>query len=367
MKTPYILRLFALFFPFFIFSQTTILCPGVPSEIHIEDINNIPTSVDNGDGTIELIHTEQYITDIFASYEIYDFYQTFPDSGSETFQKLYTIYSETKDLIVELQASVPSSVFQYGGVVNVFYEKTPLNSDLITFVDGKTFKLIKHCFDFSDMGIPCSENDQNVPTDFNLLVEFNYDALNDLLLAESIGLTPCGNSFSIAIAGKETTFNGNIQTWKSTPGIMSESSPDQPCYFFENKLYSFLNIACDNEYFVGLTGIIDYDSNYFILRADLATFSYEELTFEQHVMSINDNAFKTIKLIDTKESPYIHFTNIEDNEYSIEVYSVLGKSVVQKTTYQNNSISLDEFSSGLYFIKLSNADNHGKVFKYLKM
>jgi len=53
-------------------AQTTMLC-SLNESIFIEDSSNIPTVTDNGDGTITLLHKEQYITDIFAKYVIYEF------------------------------------------------------------------------------------------------------------------------------------------------------------------------------------------------------------------------------------------------------------------------------------------------------
>ena len=100
MRKNYISLLFFLFSAFFGFAQQTILCPEIITQIKIDDTNNIPTVNENGDGTITLIHTEPYITDIFASYVIYDFYQYSPNSNpnGELF-KYYSIAFQSKDLI----------------------------------------------------------------------------------------------------------------------------------------------------------------------------------------------------------------------------------------------------------------------------
>jgi len=121
------------------------------------------------------------------------------------------------------------------------YESSLINQELIVFLDKKTFGLKKYCADVPEIGELCQDNEESVPQDFSLKIEFNYDIVKNLLLATSKGLTPCANSFSIAFKGGE--LDNGLQLWKSIPEETSETTYDMPCHNIEQKLYSIFDIS----------------------------------------------------------------------------------------------------------------------------
>lgn len=347
-----------LFFSYLGLAQNTILCPIQEAIITIEDPVNIPSITNNPDGTITLTHSEAYITDIFANYVIHDLRLTYP-TGTGGLLKYYTIAFETKDLINDLNTNVPSSIF-----ITDSYESTPISNDIINFLDGQVFDLIKYCSDVPEVGEVCANNEQNVPNDFYLGIQFNYDVTNDLMQATIVGQTPCENSFSISLKGG--VINNRLQLWISNPGTTTETSYEDPCHQIENMLYGVLGISCFEESHYGDTGIdIVVMNDTFLLHRETTTFSTDILTFRDHRLSINDNHFETIKLISNYNSTYINFSNIDNENYSIEIYNISGKQILKNTPFNNNSISIESFATGMYFIKLHN-DKTSKVFKLVK-
>lgn len=342
---------------FLCFSQNAVLCPAQETYIKIEDNANIPMVSDNGDGTITLTHSESYITDLFANYLIYDFYQAYPSSTGEL-RKYFNVAFETKDLINELKASVPPEIF----LIDYIYDSTPISSDIISFLDGKKYHLTKHCSDVPEVGESCANNEVTVPTDFNLIIEFNYDATNDLILATSFGFTPCGNSFSIALKGG--TVDNTLQLWNSTPGTVTETYYEDYCHYIEYKLYSMLDIGCENSNYGDLNINLDTENNIFILGRPNMIFSTDFVTFEEYSLSSIENSLEHIKLFES--DAYLQISNTKNKNMSLAIFSVSGQQVLTKTPYQDHQIKIDNLTSGLYFIKITNLNNQPKVFKFLK-
>jgi len=101
------------------------------------------------------------------------------------------------------------------------------------------------------------------------------------------------------------------------------------------------------------------------LRRDTAIFGQEVIELSQSLLSLEENSFEQIKLITSKTNPYIEFTNIKTQDFHIEVFSILGKKIIKKTSYKKNNISLNTFSKGLYILRLSDSNNNFKTFKHL--
>ncbi|WP_055443694.1 T9SS type A sorting domain-containing protein [Lacinutrix himadriensis] len=341
------------------FTQNTILCPLQETYLKIEDPVNVPSITNNPDGTITLTHTEAYITDVFANYVIHDFIQSFPNSSSEL-RKYYNISFENRDLINELYATVPSSIFQ----LDNNYETTPISSNIINYLDGEVFDLTKYCSDIEEAGEYCEDNEQNVPNDFYLGMEFNYDATNDLMLATIIGSTPCGNSFSISLKGG--TVNNTLQLWISNPGTSTPSNYEDSCHYIEETLYGIIGVSCFEESHNGNIKInMDTGNDTLVLERHTSTFSTDFMTFTNHRLSTIDTDFEKIKLVSNYKNPYINFTNIENDNYKIEIFNVSGKQILKNKTFNNNSILSESFATGLYFIKLQN-NKKSRVFKFIK-
>lgn len=344
-------------FVFFIgFSQSPILCPQIENKLKIENVNDVPIVTNNNDGTITLTHSQQYITDIFSNYIIYDFYQTFP-YGSETLQKYHTISFNDKDLINELKTSVPPEVF----LIESNYINTLLSTEIISFLDGKKFKYAKY-LRLSDSDCPsCPLID--VPSDFSLIVEFNYDSTKDALFMQTNSLSPCGNSFSIALKGGSV--NGTLQLWESTPMTISQPSNQQTCYIPEDYLYSMLDIACPGINNGNIIPTIDTNNNTLLFFRQNAIFGTDRILFKEESLSINESLLNEIKLYEIENNPYLQISNSNNSLY-IEIYSITGKVILKKTLFEDNKILINQLSNNLYFIKVNNLQNQFKVFKFIK-
>lgn len=358
MKTSYLIIILFLIY-YCGYTQTPNLCPEIVTHIKIKDTDNIPDLSDNGDGTITLTHTEKYITDIFASYVIYDFYRYFPNADpTSELSKYYTITFQSKNLINEMKQNIPSKIFDsYSS-----YNSSPIDTGLVDFLDGKKFKLTSE--NHTSGKSSESKRKDNIPSDFDLRVEFNYDNKNDLLLMESIALTPCDNSFLISLKGGENSTS--LQLWKINSSIISETATIQSCSDTENSLYSMLDISCLGYNYGDITASFNEVKNTLTLHRYNVIFGDDIFTFEEDVLSVDTPFIEDIKLIRSQKNHFIKFSNIKERGLYVEIFSVLGEKITGKIPYQNNTISLNSFQSGLYFIKLTNSNNNHKIFKYLR-
>ncbi|GAA4946869.1 hypothetical protein GCM10023314_20200 [Algibacter agarivorans] len=359
MKHNYFIILLFLLISCFGFAQQTILCPKITASIKIENPNNVPIVSDNGDGTITLTHTEQYITDIFSNYLIYEFYQYSPNSNpnGELF-KHYTIAFQNKDLINDLNTNVPISIIE-----SFSYSSTPLSSDLINFLDGKQFRYSKYCSDIPEASRDCAITEQIIEINLNLIVSFTFDQSNDILKMTSKNLTPCGNSFEIEFKG--ALENDKLQIWKTTLETVTQNeSCDNSELFFND----FFNILCIYGYSDwGIDFSIDMDSNLIKLGRPYPTFSHDFITFEERILSTEDVFLNDLKFYQTKNSPYLQVKNIQNKEFYVEITSINGKTLHTKKILKDNNITINTLTSGIYFIKTYNpSSNQTKVFKFLK-
>ncbi|RKE91927.1 putative secreted protein (Por secretion system target) [Ichthyenterobacterium magnum] len=355
----YLIAIFVSLYISISFAQNSILCSLQKDNIKIENTDNIPTVSDNGDGTITLTHQDQNITNIFDDHVIYDFVRSYPSIDTEPLSQYYTLFFQNKDLINELQASVPPEVFLFSSN----YVNTSISSELINFLDNKTFRLRNYCSIADNIGEPCPE--ETVPDNLDILISFTYDNSNDLLILESQNETPCGNYFSIALKGGTT--NDTLQLWESTPGISTETDyQTNTCHFIEEHLYSMLDISCINQNYGDLTPTIDTINNTLFLYRNNMVFGYHTATFEEFTLSVQENSLERMKPFQIMGNPYLQVSSSESQIINIEIYNVSGQKIVNTTRFKNNTINISNYSNGLYFIKLSNSNNQQKVFKFLK-
>lgn len=339
-------------FSYFSFAQQPILCSEIREVLYFKDL---PTVTNNNDGTITLTHEEQYITDIFSKYQIYDLYEV------NTSREWYAITFNNKDLIIELSENIPSETINivngYFGYNN--YTLAPMSSEFIEFVDGKKFNIIQSWINFSD-GIESEK--ENVSDSYNLKIEFNYNSDDDSLILQNVGETPCGNSFSIAIKG---TIDNSLNLWRinsATPNLDAETYCE-----IEHALYAILQISCDGYNDGSIKSIINIENNILQLSTSTPTFGFLEITFEEEVLSTKDNTFKNFTFYETTTSPYLQYTKTQNKSLFVKIISVTGETIKEKTPLKQNEITINDLSSGLYLIKVFN-DNHtqSKVFKFIK-
>lgn len=342
----------------FVLAQETILCPLQSDMVKIDDANNNPTISYNTDETISLTFPDQYITDIFANYSIYDFYQTFPESNG-VLLKYYTIRHGNKDLINEIYESVPQDVIH----IENDYPSAPINNAIISLVDGKTFRVIKTCSNNPEVGQYCPSTEVVVPESLDITITFSYDDLNDLLTIETADTTsPCGNFFSADYKGLQ---NG-LQLWYSNPGVTSASYSTQTCHSFEEKLYQVLGVECSGFNIGGLAIYSEVDTGHLVLERETAVFSSDLLVLEEYNLSIAENHLEEIDLFEIKGNPYLQVRNLNDQSLKVCVYNTAGKQIITADHLEENSFNISNLSTGLYFIQLINLDNQQKIFKFLK-
>lgn len=357
MKHNY-LTLLLLTISFFCFAQTTILHSGIDGYITISDIENIPTITNNNDGTITLTHREQYITDIFANYEIYDFYLTSP----ETSQNKFTINFKSKDLINELVENVPSEIF-FSRLYP--YQTSEINQDMITALDGVSFDILKYLSN-PDYFICGDCPPYNVSDDFKLSVTFNYNGEKDIFYMKSNSISPCGNEFSIGLKGGDMD-NGenNLQIWESNSVTSTPSNDSQPCHNIEQTLYLLLGIHNNRNSSGYFKVSVDPETNHLKLLKD-DSFGFYFIEFSEVNLSTEDEFFKQMIPFQNKETPYLQISNTDNQNISIEIHSITGQKIIDKKVFKNNSINISSFKNGLYLIRLSDTNNQQKVFKFIK-
>lgn len=356
MKKFYFIILFFVFGVFKGFGQYEILCPSDFMWIKIDNPVNIPTATENNDGTITLTHIEQYITDIFANYVIYGFVQTFPSGNAET-QKIYTLTYENNSLISELQAVVPNDVFLFDETLIT----TPITPELITLLDGNSLTLLSYrSTDDSD-----DEPTINVPNDIVFTLNFSYDESNDVLFAESDGLTPCGNSFTIGFKGGSVS--GTLQPWLTTPGISSITTfEDYPCHQIEFTIYEMLDLACHEICYGDLNLQINYAENEIFMDRYNMVFGFHEATFSFEALSTEKFSENNIRLYETEGNPYLQVSFLENLSLTATIYSASGVLIQNKLPLTNNSILINQLPSGIYFIHVMDSNSQSKMYKFLK-
>lgn len=349
-------------------AQEAVLCPLQKDNIKIETTVDIPTVTNNPDGTVTLTHSDQNITDIFAQYTIHDFYQSFPSSNpdGELF-KYYTLVHENRTLINELYNYVHPSIYLLDP-----YPNTTISSALINLLDNKTYKLIKYCTESSELGWTCPESDQQVPDDFELKIAFEYDAVNDLIHAETVGVSSCGNSFSINMKGGFDdgfgTTDNTLQLWESETGNSALLDYNQPCHNIESMLYSVLDIGCYENHNYGNIRVYanSGETGQIVIERANVIFATDFLTFQDNALSVNDESFQNIKLFEIVGNPYLQIANLNNQSVSVEIYNTSVQLIERTKRFKENTLNISNLSSGLYFVKLSNLNNQQKVFKFLK-
>ncbi len=341
-----------------VLGQETILCPLQSDILKIENSTNIPAISYNTDDTISLTFPDQYINDIFANYTIYDFYQTFPNTSGALLD-YYTVVHRNKDLINEVYLSVPQNVLN----IENDYPFGAINNNIINLVDGKTFRVIKTCSNNPETGQYCSTTEVVVPETLDINIEFSYNSVTNIMNIETADNTsPCGNYFSADYKG----FSTGLQLWYSDPGIISESSPSEPCHSFEEKLYQILGIECQGFNVGALSIYTEVDTGNLILERETAVFSSDLVVLQEYNLSITENNLDDIKFFQINNNPYLQASYLNDQRFSIYIYDISGQQILKAEKFEENSINISNLSTGLYFIKVIDVDNRQKIFKFLK-
>ncbi|MFL0354229.1 T9SS type A sorting domain-containing protein [Xanthomarina sp. GH4-25] len=377
MLKNYFVIFFSLFFYSSTFAQENILCPTLELIVFFDDLDNIPTASENGDGTFTLTFTQPYITDIFSNYTIYNFVKTYPGNSSNAL-RTFTIFHNSNNLNDDLLTDVPESILRIiysENYVSSLPTNTPIDTNIITALEGKTFDLIKYV-NTSDIDICTYTYDCpliDVPEDFELQVSFNYDMSSDIIYAVSNNPSSCGNTFSIGLKGgypgSSYPLNNTLNLWEVTDWTATPSEYTQPCYQVENTLFSILGISCDNFYnYDNIRVEIDSETNNIRFSRVNAFFGYDAIEFtEANLISVEEHKLAQIKIFEKEGNPYLQVSKLDNKQYQVELISISGQVIKKQKFFVNNTLKIDALSSGLYFLNITSTDtNATRVIKFVK-
>ncbi|CAL2076123.1 S8 family serine peptidase [Tenacibaculum sp. 190524A05c] len=84
-------------------------------------------------------------------------------------------------------------------------------------------------------------------------------------------------------------------------------------------------------------------------------------------LSVDEDSFDNFKVFPNPIDDLVTLNGIDGDlkEYSLKIYSVLGKQILHKQELTSNSINLSNLKTGIYFLNLSNG-NKSKVIKLIK-
>ena len=210
-----------------------------------------------------------------------------------------------------------------------------------------------------------------MPTDFDFVVTFNYDTAADLLNMESVGLSSCGNGFSIALSGGNPnefgTIDNTLQSWKVNSATVAMTDFNKPCENIVLIIFTILDIACfsNEDGFGNITVSLDSENETVRLYRPNGVFGEEIIELTKRNLSVKDNTLNFITPFQAEGNPYLQLSNADSQPIYIEIYNVSGQLVLIKSKFEVNAIDLSNYRSGIYFISVSDLNNHQKTFKFL--
>lgn len=350
------------------YAQENPLCPWLTAIIKIENEEDILDIVNNGDGTLSLIHpTISEITELFSAYEIFIFERTFPDTQSTELAKLYDIGVNSQQLFVDVDETFPDTQYDIFGD---FGTDILINNDFIDLVDGKLFRL-SGSIQTSDLS-PCSTNCVPTPVEDDVLItiSFSYNPSEDVLTMSTTEETSCGNSFSINLSGGvDNGFDSfddlNLQTWSINSGEAGESSIDDNCYSVEQNLYGLLQINCLSSEGNVISEIVNPAGVFHFVRPN-ALGGEDRIEFRDVQLSIEENVLENIYVYQIKNNPFLQVHNPNEQQLSLEVFDILGRQIVKKTRSFKDIQLAQLDSKSLYLARISDTSNNSRVFKFIK-
>jgi hypothetical protein len=356
-----------LLIPFFVFAQDP-FCLELTNIIKIESTSDIPIISDNGDGTITLTHPdEQYITDIFASYTLYGFYQANPSSSNPETLKYYFIEHNSKNLFSDVNELVPETIY----TVDNYIPDYEMSQSLITLLDGNTYRFsgVKY-FSPGDMSGNCFFSSNcifdSLPEDFSMEILFSYNNNDDSFRLETPTPTSCGNVFEISIKpnyNSQPSFS-ELQTWEISPDSSGEFVEN--CSETESWFYGPFGLNCSDFYDEQIRyNIISNDG---IIRFQIFdVFGGQTLLeFRDINLGIDDSFLSKISLYQIKNSEFITITNPNQLNVSGQIYSTSGKRILSNTRFNNNTLGIDILEKNVIYFVILTIDNQSKMVKFIK-
>mgnify|MGYP003628176960 CR=1 FL=1 len=327
-----------LFTNFLSFSQKT--CIFQSAIIRIDNEQNIPVIHENASAeTITLTHNEQFITDIFAKYDIYEFKKAFPNPTSESLKNLYSISFANKDLINELFNEVSNEVF----FIDSKFEGTNVDQHIIDiFSQPKSYTLKNFIFtsDAASCSFDCDLNP--IPEDLNLSIKIFFNDENSQLVIENNEVTSCGNSFKLQFKNAVDTENELI-LW--------EAISENPCFDATSNLCEI-----ERTFFETISSGFSLikNENSIVLKSPNQVFGENVFSFEEKSLSILNEEFD--KFLLNLPNPITNFIDLKTimQEVTISkvlVFDSLGKNLIE-TKKNLEIIDTSILTAGIYFLQL---------------
>lgn len=94
-------------------------------------------------------------------------------------------------------------------------------------------------------------------------------------------------------------------------------------------------------------------------------FGYHTAIFVEENLSVSESMLENLKLFKMEDDPYLHIFNAQNQLY-VEIFSVTGSKLLERTPFSADQISSEQYSKKLYFIKVDDGSGRFKTFKFLK-
>ena len=335
-------------------SQSAEFCPIQKEYLRFDNIENLPEVTYNSDGTVNLTFAQGAINTILSEHVVYDFYQTYPNSTTEL-GKYYTLEYQNKDLINDLYENVSTSFFE----IQSEYPFNKINSDLIDFLDGRKMEFLRYYE--NELGDECPECPlESVSEDFNLVINFDYNEITDILEISTEGITPCGNSFSIGLKATELD-DTHLQLWSSLP---PETLSSESCEEIEGLLYNIFGISC-TEAVESIWTTVNEDNGTLRLSRLSGTFGRYIAEFEDYTLVNTRQGLLEISIHYNQKLENLK-VNSHQKHISLTVFSLTGQKILQRKFDETGVFSLKFLPSGMYLVDVSARSGSNKRMKILK-
>jgi hypothetical protein len=96
------------------------------------------------------------------------------------------------------------------------------------------------------------------------------------------------------------------------------------------------------------------------------------LIYGRQTLSITENIFKSIDAkivknpIKKNETLQLKFYSNFTNDYKYSIISINGKIITNSQVLNADEINISSLNSGIYFLKITDADSRTKILKFIK-
>nr|WP_321235533.1 T9SS type A sorting domain-containing protein [uncultured Psychroserpens sp.] len=230
--------------------------------------------------------------------------------------------------------------------------------DTVTVDSGNPFLFVAAFADVNDDGILDIVKSDNTSGEVAWYSKIKNGASTETMISDE---TIIDRPAVVAVADLDNdSFNDVIVTDGGTA--------DDAIIWFESTDSGTLNmeatIADNNYQMYGIT-IADFDADG---DKDIATvgFSLDRIDWLENqleTLSVDDVVTQNLSIYPNPAKNVLNFNGMTSETLNLEVYDILGKSIIKTTIEQNGSLDISELKSGLYIIKFENINS---AYKFVK-